>query len=76
VGLGTQDSFRQAQAFVARHGVTFRMLWDRGFSSWNGFGIKGQPASILVSTDGREVKRWIGPLGADEHAEVLRLAGS
>ena len=74
VGLGTQDDFAEAKAFVARHGLTFRMLWEDGFASWNGFRIKGQPASILVSPDGRELKRWIGPLTESEHAEVLRLA--
>ena len=76
VGLGTQDSFSQAQAFVARHGITFRMLWDRGFKSWDSFGIQGQPASILVSGDGEELKRWIGSLSEAERAEVLRLAGA
>ena len=50
------------------------MLWDPGFASWNGFRINGQPASVLVSADGRELKRWIGSLSDDEHAEVLRLA--
>lgn len=74
VGLGTQDSFGEAQGFAARHKVTFRMLWDRGFKSWDHFGIQGQPASVLVSADGRELKRWIGSLDDDEHAEVLRLA--
>jgi hypothetical protein len=74
VGLGTQDSFTEAQDFAARHGVTFRMLWDRGFASWDAFGIQGQPASILVSKDGRELKRWIGRLYDEDHAEVLRLA--
>jgi hypothetical protein len=58
VGLGTQDSFTEAQDFVARHGVTFRMFWDRGF----------------VSKDGRELKRWIGRLYDDDHADILRLA--
>lgn len=76
IGVGTQDGYAKAQAFVARHGLTFRMLWDRGFASWNGFGIQGQPASILVSTDGRELKRWIGSLTDDERAEVLRLSSS
>ena len=51
------------------------MLWDRGFASWDAFGIQGQPASVLVSADGRELRRWIGPLSAPERAEVLRLAG-
>jgi hypothetical protein len=74
VGLGTQDSFDEARAFVARHGVTFRMLWERGFASWDAFGIQGQPASILVSKDGRELKRWIGRLDDDDHAAILRLA--
>ena len=76
IGVGTQDGYAKAQEFVARHRLTFRMLWDRGFASWNGFGIQGQPASILVSTDGRELKRWIGVLSNEEHAEVLRLAGA
>jgi peroxiredoxin len=76
VGVGTQDGYAKAQAFVARHNLTFRMLWDRGFASWNAFGINGQPASILVSTDGRELKRWIGRLSDDDHAEALRLAAA
>lgn len=70
----TTTAVTEAQDFVARHGVTFRMFWDRGFASWDAFGIQGQPASILVSTDGRELKRWIGRLYDDDHAEALRLA--
>ena len=50
------------------------MLWDRGFDSWDRFGIQGQPASILVSADGRELKRWIGSLSDEEQAEVVRLS--
>jgi peroxiredoxin len=76
VGLGTQDDFSQAQAFVARHGITFRMLWDRGFASWDHFGIQGQPASVLVSADGRELRRWIGSLSDAQRAEALRLAAA
>jgi hypothetical protein len=52
------------------------MLWERGFASWNAFGIQGQPASVLVSTTGQELKRWIGALDDAKHAEVLRLAGA
>lgn len=50
------------------------MLWDRGFRSWEAFGVQGQPASILVSRAGREVKRWIGALDADERADVIERA--
>ena len=52
------------------------MLWDRGFESWDHFGVQGQPASVLISARGRELKRWIGELSDDERAEVLRLAGT
>ncbi len=52
------------------------MLWDRGFESWNRFRIQGQPASVLVSAGGQELKRWIGALSDDERAEALRLAGT
>ena len=74
IGLGTQDSYAEAREFVSRHGVTFRMLREGGFASWDAFGIQGQPASILVSKDGRELKRWIGRLYDDDHADILRLA--
>ena len=74
VGLGTQDSLAEAREFVARHSVTFPMLWEDGFASWDAFGIQGQPASILVSADGRELKRWIGRLYDADHAAILRLA--
>jgi hypothetical protein len=50
------------------------MLWETGFASWDAFGIQGQPASILVSRDGRELKRWIGRLDEADHADILRLA--
>lgn len=59
---------------MSRHGITFPMLWDRGFRSWEAFGIQGQPASILVSRAGQEVKRWIGALDEDERADVIELA--
>ena len=59
---------------MSRHGVTFPMVWDRGFESWDAFGIQGQPASILLSGTGQEIKRWIGALDKSEHAEVIELA--
>ena len=59
---------------MSRHGITFPMLWDRGFRSWEAFGIQGQPASILLSGSGLEVKRWIGALDDDDHADVIERA--
>ena len=74
VGLGTQDSYQEARDFVARHQVTFPMYWDSGFTSWLAFEIARQPASVLVSRDGTELRKWTSELSSEDHAEVLRLA--
>jgi peroxiredoxin len=72
IGLGTQDSFGEAEEFVDRYGTTFTMLWDETFESWQAFGVTAQPAAILFSADGRPLQGWLGPFPEDE---VLRLAG-
>ncbi len=71
VGLGTQDDLGEAQDFVARHGVTFRMLWDSTFESWRQLEIPTQPAAILLSPSGAQLGRWIGPF---DEEEAVRLA--
>jgi peroxiredoxin len=72
VGLGTQDSFEEAQEFVERHGTkSFSMLWDPSFASWRQLGITGQPAAILFDREGRPLERWVGPF---DEGEVLDLA--
>lgn len=73
VGLGTQDSFGEAQDFVATYGTSFTMLWDPTFQSWNELGILGQPMAILVDRSGRKLGQWFG---AFDEAEVLELAAS
>jgi hypothetical protein len=74
IGLGTQSDYDEAQDFMARHGITFRMFWDSGFDSWDGFSVWGQPASILVTRGGTQMKRWQGAMSADQRAEAARLA--
>ena len=71
VGLGTQDTFEEAQAFVARSGTTFPMLWDPTFRSWRALGVTGQPAAMLVDRGGARVKMWFGRF---DEGEVLDLA--
>jgi hypothetical protein len=71
VGLGTQDSLGEAQGFVARHGISFRMLWDSTFESWRRLEIPTQPAAILLSPGGAQLRRWIGSF---DEEEAVRLA--
>jgi hypothetical protein len=74
IGVGAQGGYDDAEDFVARHGITFRMLWDRGFDSWDGFAVWGTPASILVSRGGTQLKRWSGAMTDQQRADAIRLA--
>ena len=74
IGLGTQSDYDEAQDFVARYGITFRMFWDSGFDSWDGFEVFRQPTSILVSRGGTKIKRWDSALNDQQRAEAVRLA--
>lgn len=76
IGLGAHDSYAEAEEFVNRHKVPFRMLWDPGYESWLGFGIQRQPASILLSPAGTRVRSWHGALDDAKRQEVLRLAAA
>ena len=64
--MGTQDSFEEAQDFVADYGTTFTMLWDPTFESWMHFGITGQPAGMLATADGKLVGQWRGGIPEDD----------
>lgn len=67
VGLGTQDDLDLAEDFVAATGtVSFPMLWDPSFESWQHYGITGQPAGLLLDPDGVLVRQWTGVLPEPE----------
>ena len=74
IGLGTQSDSDTAKEFVARHGITFRMLWDSDFDSWDGFDVWAQPTSILVSRGGKQMKRWYGAMSDEQRADATQLA--
>jgi len=72
IGLGSQDSRTDAEAFVDRYDLdAVRMLWDASDRSWRALGIRGQPAAVLLAADGSELGRWFGPFDEDE---VVRRA--
>lgn len=71
VGLGTQDSLGEAHDFLEDFDLTFPMLWDESFLSWQVIGITSQPSAVMLQPDGTPITGWIGPFPEDE---VLRLA--
>ncbi len=73
VGLGTQDNLEFAEEFISTTGTsTLPMYWeDGGFDSWSFYGVRGQPAAILVTADGTIIDGWSGRFPLDT---VLELA--
>jgi hypothetical protein len=45
IGLGTESEYAEAQDFVARYGITFRMFWETSFKSWDGYVV--WPTALL-----------------------------
>jgi hypothetical protein len=62
IGVGTQDSLGLAEGFVASTGTTFTMLWDPTFESWRQLGISGQPAGMLLDSNGQILDQWRGAI--------------
>lgn len=59
IGLGAQDSLEMATGFVEKYGPgSATMLWDPSGESWRAMDVYGQPVTILLDRNGREVKRW------------------
>ena len=63
-----------AVGFVERTGTySFPMYWDETFESWVSLGVTGQPAAVLLSSNGDELGRWRGSFDFDE---ILSLASA
>lgn len=67
IGLGTQNTVEDAVEFVESTGtLSFPMYWDETFTSWDAFGVRGQPAAALLSPTGEILGGWIGVFDLDE----------
>jgi hypothetical protein len=73
VGLGTQDTREDAEAFDKRGGTKHvLMLWDPSFESWQKLGITAQPVGMLFAADGKLIARFQGRI---PEAKVLKALG-
>lgn len=61
VAVGGRDDAANGPAFVEEHSLdTPTVLFDESMASWEHYAIPGQPAAILLDTEGRERGRWLG----------------
>ena len=72
VGLGTQDTFADAEAFRSEFDMSStRLLWEDGCDSWQLLGVRAQPAGILLDADGNVIESWQGPVSPDDVLAAL-----
>ena len=64
---GDDESF---QAFVDRHGLTFPTISDDGGDVFDRFEVPGQPAFVVIDTDGT-VQQFFGALDEAEIDAIL-----
>jgi thioredoxin-related protein len=70
IGLGTQDSAKDAVAFRARHKIKVTtMLWDASGDSWAKLGVLGQPAWVLMDKSGKTLGASTGSI---PYADILK----
>lgn len=74
VGVSEDETIGDAQEVIARHGLTFSVLHDRGSVLAGRFRVSGLPTTFVIAGDG--TVRWVGGLerGDDALARAVRAA--
>ncbi len=73
--MGAQDSFDQAEQFLESTGTeSLTMIWDESFETWSYYGVRGQPAALLVNAKGEPIQSWLGAFDVDQVLELARAA--
>lgn len=73
VAIGGRDDLTNGPDFVSRHGLTApTLLFDESMQVWEHYRIPGQPAAILLDTEGRERGRWIGAFDPNLAVEAAK----
>jgi len=66
LGVNVSEDADDAAAFMNANGYQFPVWRDPPGNLLIAEGLNGLPASVLVDTEGRIVKRWIGPLAEED----------
>ena len=74
VGINFKDKKNNAKKFLKELGNPYNLIAkdEIGKKSVN-FGIYGIPESILVNEEMRIIKKFIGPLNAQDYNEILKI---
>ncbi len=71
-GVAIQDEEKAAEAFLARHGITYPAAFDGDGSVMQAYGITGIPTTVFIDPDGRITGRHAGIFVGDEGVARLQ----
>jgi thiol-disulfide isomerase/thioredoxin len=73
LAINVSDRPEDALKFIQERDYSFPLLYDPPGNAMVNLGIRGLPASLLVSREGYLLKRWVGPLSQEMlEAEVAQ----
>jgi thiol-disulfide isomerase/thioredoxin len=70
VGIASEDTEKDATAFMQKYGLTYPMVLDDG-SLVQEFGITAYPTTIFFDAKGQEVDRLVGAAALDQFTASL-----
>jgi thiol-disulfide isomerase/thioredoxin len=73
VGIASEDTEKDAVAFMEKYGLTYPMVLDDG-SLVQQFGISAYPTTIYFDAQGKEVDRLVGASSLDQFNASLAKA--
>lgn len=72
VGLSNRDTVKDGLEYAERHKVPYPLA--HAPAVWEDYGVPFQPATVVISADGRELKRWQGAVTEEQLTEALDAA--
>ena len=73
MGIASQDTEKDAGAFMTKYGLTYPLVVDDG-SLTAKYGINGWPTTIFYDAAGKEVDRLVGASTLDQFNASLAKA--
>jgi cytochrome c biogenesis protein CcmG/thiol:disulfide interchange protein DsbE len=71
IGIDVWDDDAQAQAFLNEFGITYLNAEDTTRLIPVEYGVTGLPETFVVDRRGVLVRRWVGPLRADDLSDLI-----
>ncbi|MDQ4024487.1 MAG: redoxin family protein, partial [Actinomycetota bacterium] len=71
LGVNVKDARSDALEFVDRHDVSYPQVRDEDLEWYEGFGLTGQPETVLIDADGAIVEHFKGEFTST--AELFRV---